>query len=75
MSVLRPLRHEDLAALVVLQREAAVVALGHIFPQDTHPFPVDEVRQPWGLELEDPRDPVPRRRGGWCAGRLRGDAG
>ncbi|MBD3782307.1 MAG: GNAT family N-acetyltransferase [Micrococcales bacterium] len=54
MSVLRPLRHEDLDALVVLQREAAVVALGHIFPQETHPFPTVEVRERWALELEDP---------------------
>ena len=52
--VLRPLAVGDLDALVELEREAAVVAFAHIFPQETHPFPVDAVRQRWAGELADP---------------------
>jgi diamine N-acetyltransferase len=43
---------EDLDDVLVLQREAAVAALGHIFPQDEHPFPSDEVRARWSNEIE-----------------------
>ncbi|MGG5257351.1 N-acetyltransferase family protein [Phycicoccus avicenniae] len=54
MAVLRPLRLEDLDALLPLQEEGAVEALGHIFPQETHPFPHDAVRSRWVHELADP---------------------
>jgi diamine N-acetyltransferase len=52
MRVLRPMVEEDLDDVLPLQREAAVVALGHIFPQDEHPFPSDEVRKRWIGEIE-----------------------
>ncbi|MGH3507077.1 MAG: GNAT family N-acetyltransferase [Nocardioidaceae bacterium] len=44
----------DVAAVVEVQREGAVAALSHVFPQDTHPFPVDEVRRRWAVEVVDP---------------------
>lgn len=51
---MRPLRPEDLDALLPLQEEGAVAALGHIFPQESHPFPRAEVRRRWAHELADP---------------------
>lgn len=54
MPLLRPLRADDLDALLPLQEEGAVAALGHIFPQETHPFPRGEVRSRWVHELADP---------------------
>lgn len=52
--VLRPLTHADLDVLLEVQREAAVVGLGHIFPQDTHPFPTVAVRARWVSEIDAP---------------------
>lgn len=43
---------DDLDDVLYLQREASVAALSHIFPQDEHPFPSDEVRKRWSLEVE-----------------------
>lgn len=54
MGVLRPLQHADLDALLEVQRDAAVVGLGHIFPQDRYPFSVPTIRARWQRELEDP---------------------
>ena len=54
MPVLRPLARDDVRRLVEVQREAAVVGLGHIFPQDTHPFPTERVRERWLAEIDDP---------------------
>ena len=54
MPVLRPLTRDDLDALLRVQREGAVAGLGHIFPQDEHPFPVVRVRERWEAELADP---------------------
>lgn len=54
VSVLRPLTHDDLDALVEVQREGAVLALGHIFPQQEHPFPTSQVRARWTAEVGDP---------------------
>ncbi|KQU68734.1 N-acetyltransferase [Phycicoccus sp. Root101] len=54
MTLLRPLRRDDLEELLVVQREGAVLGLGHIFPQDDHPFPTDQLRERWSVELEDP---------------------
>lgn len=53
MDLLRPLRVDDLDALLPLQEEGAVAALGHVFPQDTHPFPRSQVRARWVHELAD----------------------
>lgn len=55
MTVLRPLRRDDLDALLVVQREGAVLGLGHIFPQDVHPFPTEQLRERWIVEMEDPQ--------------------
>lgn len=54
MAVLRPLTAADLDALLEVQREGAVAGLAHLFPQETHPFPTDRVRQRWAEELSDP---------------------
>jgi putative acetyltransferase len=53
--LLRPLRLDDLDALLPLQREGSVAALSHVFPQDEHPFPTEEVRRRWVAELADAR--------------------
>ena len=45
----------DLSALVEVQRAGAVLALGEIFPQDTYPFPTEEIRARWGAEIADPQ--------------------
>ncbi|WP_152361438.1 GNAT family N-acetyltransferase [Microlunatus speluncae] len=54
MSVLRPLLVEDLDRLMIVQRVGAVAALSHIFPQETHPFPVATVKARWAEEITDP---------------------
>lgn len=53
MPVLRPLTAADLDELVEVQRVGAVTALAHLFPQETNPFPVDEIRARWAGELAD----------------------
>jgi hypothetical protein len=53
-SVLRRMTVADLEALMVVQREGAVLALAAIFPQDDYPFPTDVVRRRWEVELADP---------------------
>lgn len=52
--MLRPLRPDDLGVLLEVQRAGAVAGLGHIFPQDTNPFPSEEIRARWAEELDDP---------------------
>lgn len=52
--VFREARESDLAALVALQESGAVEGLGHIFPQETYPFPSDDILERWGVELADP---------------------
>jgi RimJ/RimL family protein N-acetyltransferase len=36
------------------QEAGSVVALAHVFPQDSHPFPRSAVRRRWAEELDDP---------------------
>jgi RimJ/RimL family protein N-acetyltransferase len=43
----------DLSALLDVQEPGAVRSLGHIFPQETHPFPRDELRARWLREIAD----------------------
>jgi RimJ/RimL family protein N-acetyltransferase len=50
----RPAIPDDLSELVTVQEEAAVVALGHVFPQDRYPFPRQAVLERWTEELADP---------------------
>ena len=50
----RPARAEEAEALAELQRHASLAALGHIFPPDLYPFPIDDVRERWRAALADP---------------------
>lgn len=38
---------DDVETLLTIQREAAVVAFAHVFPQDLYPFPDDDIREHW----------------------------
>jgi len=44
---------DDLATLLTIQREAAVNAFAHVFPQDLYPFPSDEIRELWRETFEN----------------------
>jgi len=44
----------DLVALLDLEREANLAALGHVFPPDRYPFPDTDVLARWSIVLEDP---------------------
>jgi GNAT superfamily N-acetyltransferase len=52
--MIRPARAEDLEVLLEIQREAAVTAFSHVFPQDRYAFPIDEIREVWRGALADP---------------------
>ena len=51
---LRPLTEADLPPLVALQETGGITGLGHIFPQDTNPFPRERVAERWSAEIADP---------------------
>jgi GNAT superfamily N-acetyltransferase len=44
---IRAARPDDHSALVAVQRAAELAALGHIFPPDEHPYPVQAVAIRW----------------------------
>jgi RimJ/RimL family protein N-acetyltransferase len=44
----------DVPAILGIQEPGAVQGLGHIFPQDEHPFPREAVEVRWRQELADP---------------------
>jgi RimJ/RimL family protein N-acetyltransferase len=44
----------DVEALLDVQQEGAVHGLGHIFPQEEHPFPRGALAARWRTEIEDP---------------------
>ncbi len=44
----------DVPALVEVQRQGALLGLGHIFPQASHPFPRALIVERWLEELADP---------------------
>jgi len=50
---IRPARADDLETLLEIQREAAVTAFAHVFPQDRYPFPSDDIRELWREALAD----------------------
>lgn len=50
----REASHDDLSALLVLEREANLAALGHVFPPDRFPFPDDDVLARWALVIDEP---------------------
>lgn len=43
---------DDLDGLMIVQQEASVTGLGHIFPQHEYPFPGDQIRERWSQEIE-----------------------
>ena len=51
---IRPAEPADLETLLAIQREAAVTAYAHVFPQDRYPFPDDDIRERWREALGDP---------------------
>lgn len=53
-AVLRTMRECDLDDVLAVQEPGSVLALGSIFPQDTHPFPRAELHARWGKEVRDP---------------------
>lgn len=53
MGVLRPLSHDELDAVVAVERDSAVVGLSHIFPQEDHPFPTEAARTKWHAAIDD----------------------
>jgi RimJ/RimL family protein N-acetyltransferase len=52
--VLRRAELSDLPELLDVQEAGAVLAFGHIFPQDAHPFPRATVLARWAAEVADP---------------------
>jgi RimJ/RimL family protein N-acetyltransferase len=52
--ILRVATDADVEALLDIQQPAAVAALGHIFPQDQHPFPRAAIAARWRAEIDDP---------------------
>jgi GNAT superfamily N-acetyltransferase len=52
--VIREARADEAEALAEIQRDASVAALGHIFPPELYPYPMDDVRERWLAALADP---------------------
>jgi RimJ/RimL family protein N-acetyltransferase len=52
--MLREATVDDLTALLDLEREANLAALGHVFPPERYPFPDDDVLARWALVLDEP---------------------
>lgn len=50
---LRPLAEADLPALIAVQEAGGVAGLGHVYPQDTHPFPRERIADRWREEMAD----------------------
>ena len=46
---------EDILAIVTLEQEGGVLGLSHIFPQDSYPFPREEIVRRWHAESTIPR--------------------
>lgn len=44
----------DAGALLALERDASLAALGHVFPADRFPYPEADVLARWHLVLSDP---------------------
>jgi GNAT superfamily N-acetyltransferase len=52
--LIRRARADEAETLLLIQREAAVAAFGHIFPPERYPFPDDDVLAGWRYALADP---------------------
>jgi len=50
---IRAAERGDVDLLLTIQREAAVAAFAHVFPQDRYPFPDDAIRVGWETALTD----------------------
>lgn len=50
--MIRRARNDEAEVLLAIQREAAVAAFAHVFPQDRYPFPSDDIREIWQEALE-----------------------
>jgi RimJ/RimL family protein N-acetyltransferase len=53
--ILRTATSADVDALLDVQHPGAVEGLGHIFPQDQHPFPRQAIASRWLVEIADPK--------------------
>ena len=53
--ILRTATSADVDALLDVQEPGAVEGLGHIFPQDQHPFPRGAIGSRWLAEIADPK--------------------
>lgn len=49
----REMTVDDVEAVLGVQEAGSVVALASIFPQESYPFPRDEVRERWRTEIAD----------------------
>ena len=54
----REATESDLLALTELERDANLVALGHVFPPESYPFPFGDVLARWRLVYDDPATAV-----------------
>ncbi|CUR54900.1 conserved hypothetical protein [metagenome] len=52
--MLRPAGEDDLLDLLELERDANLVALAHVYPPATYPYPDDDVLARWRIVLDDP---------------------
>jgi GNAT superfamily N-acetyltransferase len=51
--LIREARLDEAATLAAVQRDASLAALGHIFPPELYPYPMDEVSARWEQFLGD----------------------
>ena len=49
----RPAAEQDVEGILDIQQPGAIAGLGHIFPQELHPFPRDAVDERWRSEMAD----------------------
>ena len=52
--MIRRARSDEAETLLQIQRDAAVAAFAHIFPQHLYPFPSGDIRELWRKALADP---------------------
>jgi GNAT superfamily N-acetyltransferase len=56
--VIRAARLDEGDALAEIQRRASVAALGHIFPPEKYPYPIEAIRLRWRDALDEGRTPI-----------------
>lgn len=44
---------DDIEELLIVQKDCSIEGLGHIFPQQTNPFPTEQLRERWKDEIKD----------------------